>query len=94
MVVSVEAGGWGWTHSQANAPYTAAIVIWAVVLLAAGVVQDRIGPKRVIQIGVFLVGAGLIASSLFRTPIALVITSELSLRRASASPTAVSHRRP
>ncbi len=40
----------------------------------AGVVQDRIGPKKVIQIGVFLVGAGLIASSFFITPMAMIIT--------------------
>jgi len=65
---------WHWTHSQANAAYTTAIVIWAVALLIAGVVQDRIGPKRVIQIGVFLVGAGLISSSFFQTPLAMVFT--------------------
>jgi MFS family permease len=34
----------------------------------------RIGPKRVIQIGVFLVGAGVLASSFFTGPIAMVIT--------------------
>lgn len=65
---------WGWTHSQANAAYTTAIVIWAVALLFAGIIQDRIGPKRVIQLGVFLVGTGLIASSFFQTPFAMVIT--------------------
>jgi len=65
---------WGWTHSEANAAYTVAIVIWAVALLIAGVVQDRIGPRRVIQIGVFLVGTGLIASSFFQTPLAMIIT--------------------
>ncbi len=65
---------WGWTHSQANAPYTVAIVMWAVALLAAGVIQDRIGPRRVIQIGVFLVGSGIAASAFFTSPAALVLT--------------------
>lgn len=65
---------WGWTHSQANAPYTVAIAMWAVALLVAGVVQDRIGPRRVIQIGVFLVGSGIAASAFFATPLALIIT--------------------
>lgn len=74
MVLGVDKGGWGWTHSQANAAYTTAVVQWAVALLIAGVIQDRIGPKRVIQMGVFLVGAGLIASSFFHTPFALIIT--------------------
>ncbi|MBU0926517.1 MAG: OFA family MFS transporter [Spirochaetes bacterium] len=65
---------WGWTHSEANAAYTVAIVTWAAALLVAGVVQDRIGPRRVIQIGVFLVGSGLIASSFFQTPFAMIVT--------------------
>ena len=65
---------WGWTHSEANAAYTVAIVVWAAALLVAGVVQDKIGPKRVIQIGVFLVGAGVLASSFFTSPIAMVFT--------------------
>jgi len=65
---------WGWTHSQANAAYTVAIVWWAVALLVAGVVQDRIGPRRVIQLGVFFVGTGLIASSFISSPLAMVIT--------------------
>lgn len=74
MVVPVEQGGWGWTHSQANAAYTTAVAMWAVALLVAGVVQDRIGPKRVIQMGVFLVGAGLIASGFVHSPLAMLLT--------------------
>lgn len=74
MVLPVENGGWGWTHSQGNAAYTTAVVIWAVALLIAGVIQDRIGPKRVIQLGVFLISMGLIASSFFQNPFALIIT--------------------
>lgn len=74
MVVPTDQGGWGWTHSQANAAYTAAVVMWAVALLIAGVIQDRIGPKRVIQMGVFLVGAGLIASGLVHSPFAMLVT--------------------
>lgn len=65
---------WGWTHSEGNAAYTVAIVMWAVALLVAGVIQDRIGPRRVIQLGVFLVGSCLIASSFFTSPIAMIIT--------------------
>jgi len=74
MALSVADGGWGWTHSQGNAAYTVAIVIWAVALLIGGVIQDRIGPKRVIQIGVFLVALGLIASSFFKSPLVLMFT--------------------
>ncbi len=74
LVVPVAQGGWGWTHTEANAAYTTAVVVWAVALLLAGVIQDRIGPKWVIRIGVALVGLGLAASSLFSTPLALMVT--------------------
>jgi MFS family permease len=65
---------WGWTNSQANAPYTIGIVVWALSLLAAGMLQDKFGPKRVIQIGVALVGLGLIASSQVSTPEVMIFT--------------------
>lgn len=65
---------WGWSHSQANAPYTTAIVVWAVALLVAGVFQDRYGPKRAIQFGVAMVGLGLLSSGFFHSPGALVVT--------------------
>lgn len=65
---------WGWTNAQANSAYTTGIVVWALALLVAGRLQDSFGPKRVIQAGVTLVGAGLIASSFVTTPLAMVIS--------------------
>lgn len=74
MVLPVAEGGWGWSHTEANAAYTTAVVVWAVALLIAGAIQDRIGPKWVIRLGVLFVGAGLIASSFFQDPLAMIIT--------------------
>ncbi|MXR36007.1 L-lactate MFS transporter [Craterilacuibacter sinensis] len=54
---------WGWSNTEASMPYNVAIVVWAIALLAAGVMQDRIGPKKVITLGVVLVGLGMILSS-------------------------------
>lgn len=54
---------WGWSHTDASMPYNVAIVVWAVALLAAGAMQDRIGPKKVITLGVFLVGVGMLLCS-------------------------------
>jgi len=65
---------WGWTNAQANSAYTTGIVVWALALLIAGNLQDKFGPKRVIQLGVMLVGLGLIASGFVQTPMAMVIT--------------------
>jgi MFS transporter, OFA family, oxalate/formate antiporter len=65
---------WGWTNAQANSPYTTGVVVWAIALLVAGMLQDRFGPKRVIQLGVTLVGVGLIASGFVHDPFAMVFT--------------------
>lgn len=65
---------WGWTNTEANFPYTTGIIVWAVALLVAGILQDRFGPKRVIQAGVTLVGVGLIASNFATSPLAMAGT--------------------
>lgn len=65
---------WGWTHTEANLPYTVGIIVWALALLVAGMLQDRLGPKRLIQLGVIMVGTGLIASSFVTNPWGMVMT--------------------
>lgn len=65
---------WGWTHTDANLPYTVGIIVWALALLLAGMLQDRFGPKRLIQLGVTLVGTGLMASSFVSSPLGMVFT--------------------
>lgn len=67
-------GEWGWTHTEANLPYTVGIIVWALALLLAGMLQDRFGPKRLIQLGVALVGTGLMASSLVTSSLGMVLT--------------------
>lgn len=53
--------GWGWTAAQANLPFTVMIIVFAITMIPAGWVQDRIGPRKVAMIGavLFLVGYGL-----------------------------------
>jgi MFS family permease len=65
---------WQWTHTEANMPYTVGIIVWAIALLLAGILQDRFGPKRVIQLGVTLVGTGLMASSFVTSSVGMVLT--------------------
>ncbi len=64
----------GWTNSQATFPYTVAIVVFAIALLIAGILQDKIGPKKVIVMGGLITGIGLLLSSFFMTPIGLTVT--------------------
>ncbi|MCL1994149.1 MAG: OFA family MFS transporter [Spirochaetes bacterium] len=64
MMESVEAGGWEWTSAQAGLPFTVAVVFFAIGLLIGGRIQDKTGPRWIVTIGGFLVGLGMIISSL------------------------------
>lgn len=65
---------WGWTNSDASLPYTVAIVSWAFCNYFAGTLQDKIGPKKVVTLGVVFTGLGLILSS-FVSSVPLLVVS-------------------
>lgn len=54
---------WGWTETQKSFPYAMACLIFCLVMVPAGRMQDRIGPRIVATIGGILVGLGLILAS-------------------------------
>jgi MFS family permease len=60
----LEKGGFGWTRTQATLPYTLAIACFAVMMVPAGRLQDRLGPRLVATVGAVLTGAGLLVASL------------------------------
>ena len=64
----------GWSNADASLPYTIAIIVFSLALLVAGVLQDRMGPRRVVILGATMVGLGMIASSFASTPAMLVMT--------------------
>ncbi|MGF1692935.1 L-lactate MFS transporter [Photobacterium kagoshimensis] len=64
----------GWSNADASMPYTVAIITFALSLLVAGILQDRMGPRRVLIMGAVMVGLGMIASSFATTPLMLVLT--------------------
>ena len=49
---------WGWDAAQKSDPYAVACFIFALALIPAGRLQDRIGPRWVATIGGVLVGIG------------------------------------
>ena len=59
----VSAGGFGWTKTQATLPYTLAIACFALTMIPAGRLQDRLGPRVIASAGGVLTGAGLIVAS-------------------------------
>ncbi|MGF1701628.1 OFA family MFS transporter [Photobacterium makurazakiensis] len=64
----------GWTNAEASFPYTLSIVVLSLAVLAAGVVQDKIGPRKVLMTGTLLAGAGMLLSSLTLSPVVLSVT--------------------
>lgn len=64
----------GWSNSAASLPYTVAIIVFAIALLVAGRLQDKMGPKRFVIAGVILVGLGLLASSFSASPAMMVVS--------------------
>jgi MFS family permease len=67
LVEPVARGGFGWTKTQATLPYTVAIACFAAMMVPAGRLQDRLGPRLVATLGAVLTGAGLFVAS-FATP--------------------------
>jgi MFS transporter, OFA family, oxalate/formate antiporter len=71
LAETVERGGFGWTKTQATLPYTLAIACFAAMMVPAGRLQDRIGPRMVATVGGVLTGIGLVVAS-FATPASIL----------------------
>jgi len=64
----------GWSSVDAGMPYSVAVLVFASSLLISGVLQDRMGPRRMVILGCSMVAAGLLLSSFATTPLMLVLT--------------------
>jgi MFS transporter, OFA family, oxalate/formate antiporter len=54
---------WDWKETEKSWPYAVACLVFSLVMVPAGRLQDRIGPRIVATIGGVLVGAGMILAS-------------------------------
>jgi OFA family oxalate/formate antiporter-like MFS transporter len=63
MTESIELGGWGLTKTEASLPYMLAIGMFALMMVPAGRLQDRLGPRVAATAGAVLTGAGMLVSS-------------------------------
>lgn len=84
-----------WTVTEATLPYTVAIAMFALLMVPAGRMQDKLGGRIVATIGGLMVGSGLIITSLFLTPTGAILGfgiltgMGLALGYGSATPTAL-----
>jgi len=97
LTESAEAGGFGWSRTAATLPYTIAIACFALIMVPAGRLQDKLGPRLVASAGAVLCGLGLVVSSLGRADRAwplilgfgILAGTGIGLGYAAATPAAV-----
>jgi len=86
---------WKWSEVAKSWPYAIACLVFCLVMVPAGRMQDRMGPRKVATIGGLLVGAGLILASFTTTPLGYVVGfgilagAGIGFGYASATPPAV-----
>ncbi len=64
LTEAVDKGGFGWSKTEASIPYTVAIACFALMMVPAGRLQDKIGPRMVASMGAVFTAAGLVLTSL------------------------------
>ena len=97
LTETIAKGGFGWTRTTATLPYTIAIAFFALVMIPAGRLQDKLGPRVIATAGAVLCGAGLVVASFGRAdlvwPVILgfgvLAGTGIGLGYAAATPAAV-----
>lgn len=64
----------GWSNADASMPYTVATICFALSLLVAGNLQDRMGPRKVLILGTIMCAIGMIVSSFATSPMTLLLS--------------------
>ena len=64
---------WGWTQADKSWPYAVACLVFCLVMVPAGRMQDVMGPRVVATIGGILVGLGMILASFSDTSLGYIL---------------------
>ena len=86
---------WGWSQADRSLPYAISCLVISLVMVPAGKMQDRLGPRLVATLGGILVGMGMILASFTTTPAGYVLGfgfltgAGIAFAYASATPPAV-----
>jgi OFA family oxalate/formate antiporter-like MFS transporter len=86
---------WGWSEAGRALPYSVACLVFALTMVPAGRLQDRIGPRVVATVGGVMLGAGMILASLTSSLPAYIVGfgalagAGIGACHASATPAAV-----
>lgn len=64
---------WNWSEFEKSLPYSIACLVFCIIMVPAGRLQDKFGPRVVAAIGGVLVGIGFIIASMTTTPLGFII---------------------
>ncbi|KKM23683.1 hypothetical protein LCGC14_1612760 [marine sediment metagenome] len=64
---------WNWDQSDKAWPYAIACLVFCLIMVPAGRMQDRLSPRLVATIGGVLVGLGMIGASFTTSPVGFAI---------------------
>lgn len=64
---------WGWNETSKSLPYSIACLVFALFMVPAGRLQDKLGPRVAASIGGLLVGVGLIFTSRTTSPVMYIL---------------------
>ncbi|MHC1783868.1 MAG: MFS transporter [Anaerolineaceae bacterium] len=59
---------WGWATWQKALPYSVACVVFSIMMVVGGRLQDKFGPRLVVTAGGVLAGLGMVLSSFITSP--------------------------
>jgi OFA family oxalate/formate antiporter-like MFS transporter len=87
---------WGWSASEMSLPYSVACLVFCLVMVPAGRMQDKLGPRLVATLGGVLVGVGMLMAGLMGNSVAgyvigfgVLAGAGIGFGYASATPPAV-----
>jgi len=86
---------WGWSQAEKSLPYAISCLVISLVMVPAGQMQDKLGPRLVATLGGVLVGLGMILASFTTTSLGYVLGfgvltgAGIAFAYASATPPAV-----
>lgn len=86
---------WGWNETDKSLPYAIACLVFCLIMVPAGRMQDKMGPRLVATIGGVLVGLGMILASRTTSPMGYILGfgvlagAGIGFGYASATPPAV-----
>jgi OFA family oxalate/formate antiporter-like MFS transporter len=65
---------WHWSKADAALPFTVSTAAFAITMVFAGRLQDKVGPRLIAALGGIVLGLGLVATSFAESPAMMLVT--------------------